>query len=64
MIKGSINTLQANTINEVNSLRAQMITVPNIAGTGQREDYNELKPITEYQAISELASLGKDKTMY
>ena len=32
MIESSINTLQAHTINEVNSLRAQMSTVPNIAG--------------------------------
>ena len=39
-----------------------MSTVPNIAGAGQRE--GKLKPITEYKAISELASLGKDKTMY
>jgi len=64
MIESSINTLQAQTINELNSLKAQMSTVPNIAGAGQREEYNKLKPITEYKAISELASLGKDKTMY
>ena len=64
MIESSINTLQAHTINEVNSLKAQMSTVPNIAGAGQREEYSKLKPITEYKAINELASLWKDKTMY
>ena len=64
MIESSINTLQAHTINEVNSLKAQLSTMPNIAGAGQREDYSRLKPITEYKATSELASLGKDKTMY
>ena len=64
MIELSMNTLQANTIVEVNSLKAQMSTAPNIAGDGQREDRSKLKPITEYKAVSELANLGKDKTMY
>ena len=52
MIESSINTLQAHTINEVNSLKAQLTTIPNIAGAGQREDYSKLKPITEYKAIA------------
>ena len=64
MIESSINTLQAHTFNEVNSLKARMSTLPDIAGGGQREGHSKLKPITEYKAISELASLGKDKTMY
>ena len=34
MIEISMNTLQANTIVEVNSLKAQMSTAPNIAGDG------------------------------
>ena len=44
--------------------KAQMGAAPNIAGDGQREDRSKLKTITEYKAIGELASLGKDKTMY
>ena len=59
----SLGTLQANTINEVNSLKTQMSTVPHIIrfgqGLGQREEHIKLKPITEYKAISELANLGK-----
>ena len=68
MIEINIGTLQTNTINEVNSLKAQMSTVPNTTGFGQgfgrREENTKLKPITEYKAIGELDSLGKDKTMY
>ena len=45
-----------------------MITVLNTTGFGQgfgqREENTKLKPITEYKAIGELTSLGKDKTMY
>ena len=35
MTETSIGTLQANTINEVNSLKAQMSTVPNTTGFTQ-----------------------------
>ena len=45
-----------------------MSTVPKTTGFGQgfgqRVENTKLKPITEYKAIGELASLGEDKAMY
>ena len=68
MIESSISALQINTINEANAPKTQMSTVPNVAGFGQgfgqKEEHTKLKPTTEYKVISELASLGKDNTMY